>query len=309
MYNGSMVALVTPMHQDGSIDINAFAALIEWHIHAKTQALIIAGTTGESATLDKEEHYKLLQFAVKCANGRIPIIAGTGTNATRSTIALTESAQTAGADAALIVTPYYNKPSQAGLYQHYKSVARQSKLPIILYNVPSRTACDLLPDTVAQLANIDNIIGIKEATGKIERLIELKAILPSSFKIYSGDDATALDFMLKGAQGVISVTANVVPEEMYKMSEAAYNNHAMDAIAINNRLAALHIKLFIEANPIPVKWALQQMGKISEGIRLPLLWLDKRYHKEVQNALQQAGVKINEYDSSNTYSNAHYELK
>lgn len=289
MFNGSMVALITPMHDDGSIDTNAFHDLIEWHIAAKTDALIIAGTTGESATLDHREHLALIESAVKQAAKRIPIIAGTGTNATRSTIALTLAAKEAGADGALIVTPYYNKPTQAGLYAHYKAIAQAVKWPIILYNVPSRTGCDLLPETVGKLAAIEHIIAIKEATGKLDRVKAIHDIAPN-FTIYSGDDESALELMTLGAKGVISVTANIAPDKMHAMCQAVLQGDIEKAKAINTELQALHQTLFIESNPIPAKWALHRMGKIENGIRLPLLPLTNECHESVQRALQTAGV-------------------
>lgn len=290
-FKGSMVALITPMHQDGSIDTKAFQDLIDWHIHSNTKALIISGTTGESATLDPDEQFELIKMAVKHSGGRIPIIAGTGTNATRTTIKLTENAKRAGADACLVVTPYYNKPTQNGLFEHYKTVAEKSELPIILYNVPGRTGCDLLPETVERLSKVKNIIGIKEATGKLERAREIRKLCDNSFEIYSGDDLTALDLMLEGAHGVISVTANVAPEKMSAMCEAALNGDRKEAGSLNDDLVLLHQNLFLEANPIPTKWALHYMGKVQSGIRLPLLPLDAKFHEDVKQALKKAGVK------------------
>lgn len=290
MFKGSMVALVTPMHEDGSIDNYCLAELIEWHIAAKTAALIIAGTTGESATLEPNEHADLIVFAVKQAAGRIPIIAGTGTNSTRTTIKLSEHAKKAGADACLIVTPYYNKPTQNGLFLHYKTIAETVGMPIILYNVPGRTACDILPDTVARLAAIKHIVGIKEATGKLERTQEILARCNPEFDIYSGDDVTALELMLHGAKGVISVTANIAPQKMSELCEAALNGNKPKAEKLDQELQALHKNLFLESNPIPAKWALKTMGKIKSGIRLPLLPLDDKYHHDVRQAMQQAGV-------------------
>ncbi len=289
-FKGSMVALVTPMHADGSIDESALQNLIEWHISAGTEAIIVAGTTGESATLSPDEHMALVTSVVKQVNGRIPVIAGSGTNATRTSVALTQRAAAAGADACLIVTPYYNKPTQAGLIQHYQTIADQSAVPIILYNVPGRTACDLLPETVAVLSQHKKIVGIKEATGKLERLRQLQQGCAPGFAIYSGDDATALDYMLAGAHGVISVTANIVPAKMRAMCAAAIAQDQATARDIDADLQLLHQRLFVESNPIPAKWALEIMGKIKSGIRLPLLPLDKRYHQEVKEAMQNAGV-------------------
>jgi 4-hydroxy-tetrahydrodipicolinate synthase len=290
MFKGSMVALVTPMHQDGTIDYPALHGLVEWHIQSKTDALVIAGTTGESATLEYEEQFELISTVVKQVAKRLPVIAGTGTNATHSTIKLSKNAKKAGADACLIVTPYYNKPTQKGLYQHYKTIAENVDIPIILYNVPGRTACDLLPQTIEPLSAIRNIIGIKEATGKVERAQEILERCGADFAIYSGDDATALSLMLHGAKGVISVTANITPLKMHEMCKAVFNNEVSLAEKINTELALLHEYLFLESNPIPTKWALNTMGKIPSGIRLPLLPLDKQYQHKVKEAMQNAGV-------------------
>jgi 4-hydroxy-tetrahydrodipicolinate synthase len=280
------------MQGDGSVDKESLKELIEWHIRSKTQALIIAGTTGESATLNDDEHRDLIAFAVKQAAGRIPIIAGTGSNSTDKTIKLTQNAEKAGAQACLIVTPYYNKPTQNGLYLHFKTIAEHTHLPIILYNVPGRTGCDMLPETVARLAELPQIVGIKEATGKVERATDIIQRCRRDFFVYSGDDATAFDLMLHGAKGVISVTANVVPLKMHDLCEAALKGDKKQAEALNRELDPLHRKLFVEANPIPTKWALHQMGLIPEGIRLPLTSLDPQYHSEVNKAMQQAGVTL-----------------
>lgn len=290
-FKGSMVALVTPMHEDGSIDKQALHDLVDWHLQSKTDGLIIAGTTGESATLDPEEQSELLSLVIKQVAGRIPVIAGTGSNSTRTTLKLTENAKRLGADACLIVTPYYNKPTQNGLYQHYKVIAEKVNIPIILYNVPGRTGCDMLAETVAKLAKLPNIIGIKEATGKLDRAQEIKKLCDPAFLILSGDDLTALDLMLEGAHGVISVTANVAPLKMQQMCEAALKGDKSRAEELNNQLMLLHKRLFLESNPIPTKWALHTMGKIKNGIRLPLLPLDNRYHQEVKEAMQNAGIK------------------
>ncbi len=290
MFNGSMVAIITPMHADGTIDKKALQALVEWHIENKTDAIIAAGTTGESATLDADEQLEVISLVVKQVAGRIPVIAGTGSNSTRTTIKLSESAKRAGVDALLIVTPYYNKPTQNGLYEHYKTIAEKVDMPIILYNVPGRTGCDLLPETVARLSKIKQIIGIKEATGKLERAQEISKLCDQSFAIYSGDDATALDLMLHGAKGVISVTANIAPLKMHEMCVAALKNDRAQAEKLNKELMLLHTNLFLESNPIPTKWALAAMGKIETGIRMPLLTLDKQYHHHVKEAMQQAGV-------------------
>ena len=290
LFKGSLVALITPMHEDGSIDDQALRDLIEWHIQSKTQAIIVAGTTGESATLETDEKIKLFKMIVKQVAGRIPVIAGTGTNATRSTIALTEQAKQAGVDACLIVTPYYNKPTQNGLFEHFKTVAEKINIPIILYNVPSRTACDMLPETVQRLSLIINIIGIKEATVKMDRVKEILERCGKPFEIYSGDDATGLELILNGGQGVISVTANVSPAKMHAMCEAALTGDRALAEKINKELQLLHERLFLESNPIPTKWALHTIGKIKAGIRLPLLPLDNKHHQKVKEAMQHAGV-------------------
>lgn len=290
MIKGSLVAIITPMHADGSIDKNAVHDLVEWHIQSKTDGLIVAGTTGESATLEADEQFELVSLIVKQVAGRIPVIAGAGTNSTRTTLKLAENAQRAGADGCLLVTPYYNKPPQNGLYQHFKTIAESINLPIILYNVPSRTGCDMLPETIERLANIPNIIGVKEATGKLERGIEIRKRCGNAFAIYSGDDATAMELMLNGANGVISVTANIAPAKMHEMSLAAISGNRALAEKINAELQLLHKKLFLESNPIPTKWALTQMGKIQPGIRMPLLTLDNQYHQEVKDAMQNAGV-------------------
>lgn len=291
MFKGSMVALVTPMKDDGTVDTQALHELVEWHIQSKTDGLVIAGTTGESATLEPHEQTDIVTQVVKQVAGRIPVIAGTGTNSTRTTLQLTENAKKAGVDACLIVTPYYNKPSQDGLYQHYKTIAEKVALPIILYNVPGRTACDMQPETVERLSKIKHIIGIKEATGKLDRAREIIECCGDTVAVYSGDDATALDLMLHGAKGVISVTANVAPAKMVQLCEAALAGDRERAMVINNELMGLHTKLFVESNPVPAKWALYTMGKIKAGIRLPLLPLDSRHHQEVKEAMQNAGVK------------------
>ncbi len=289
-FKGSMVALITPMHESGSIDEKALHDLVEWHIESKTDAIIVAGTTGESATLEHNETIKLFTAVVKQVAGRLPVIAGTGTNATQSTIKLTLEAKRAGVDGCLIVTPYYNRPTQNGLFEHYKAVAEKVQVPIIIYNVPSRTGCDILPETVQRLSLIENIIGIKEATGKLERVSEILQRCGSNFEIYSGDDATALHLMLLGGHGVISVTSNVAPVKMHNMCKAALAGNRELAEKINAELIPLHERLFIESNPIPAKWALYTLGKIKAGIRLPLLPLDNKHHQTVKEAMQHAGV-------------------
>ena len=290
MFRGSMVALVTPMFADGSLDHEAMARLVEWHIEQGTQAIVAVGTTGESATLDEKEHCQVIREVVDLANGRIPVIAGTGANSTREAIELTRCALEGGADACLLVTPYYNKPTQEGLYLHHKAIAEAVPIPQILYNVPGRTACDMLPDTVRRLADISNIVGLKEATGSLQRLGELLELCGDGLDLYSGDDATGLEFMLGGGKGVISVTANVAPQAMQQMCEAALSGDRQAAEAINDRLMPLHKDLFVEANPIPVKWALFEMGMIQEGIRLPLTHLSAKYHETVRKAMHHAGI-------------------
>lgn len=290
MFQGSLVALVTPMQADGSIDKNSLHELVEWHIASSTDGLVVTGTTGESSTLNTEEQLEIISSIVKQVAKRIPVIAGTGSNSTQHTIELTQGAKKAGADAALIVTPYYNKPPQNGLYAHYKKIAEKVSLPILLYNVPGRTACDLLPETIERLAKIPNIIGIKEATGKIERATEILQRCGKNFAIYSGDDETALNLMLAGAKGDISVTANIAPRKMHDMCAAALSGNKDLAEKINAELMPLHKKLFLEANPIPTKWALHAMGRIPAGIRLPLSSLDPKFHNDVREAMRAAGV-------------------
>jgi 4-hydroxy-tetrahydrodipicolinate synthase len=290
MFRGSMVALVTPMTDDGAIDEKALESLIEFHIENGTDAIVAVGTTGESATLDEEEHCYVIRHTVKVAAGRVPVIAGTGSNSTREAIELTRCAKEAGADACLLVTPYYNKPTQEGLYLHHKEIAGAVDIPQILYNVPGRTAIDMQTDTVARLSKIANIVGIKEATGDIQRARDIIAATDEDFDIYSGDDATAMELMLAGGHGVISVTANVAPRAMHDMCTAAMAENRQAASSINDHLMALHRDLFLEANPIPVKWALFDMGLIGKGIRLPLTVLSDAHHEKVRAALKSAGV-------------------
>ena len=288
MITGSIVALVTPMNIDGEIDWESLDGLLEWHISEGTRAIVPGGTTGESATVSVEEHCKIVEHVVNTVNGRLPVIAGTGANATWEAIELTKAAKDAGADACLLVTPYYNKPTQEGLYQHYKAIAEAVDLPQVLYNVPGRTACDMLPETVARLAGIEHVVAVKEATGDIERtkqIIELCDIT-----VYSGDDATARELMINGAKGTISVTANVAPARMSAMCNAAVAGNAEDAAAIDKSLEGLHSNLFLEANPIPAKWVLAEMGRIPKGIRLPLTELSPEYHDAVREAMRTAGV-------------------
>ncbi len=290
MISGSIVALVTPMNLDGSVDWDRLGELIEWHIEMGTDGLVPVGTTGESATVDVPEHCEIVKYVVNAVNGRLPVIAGTGGNATAEAIALTQAAKEAGADACLLVTPYYNKPTQEGLFQHYKAIAEAVDLPQVLYNVPARTACDMLPTTVARCAEIEQVVAIKEATGDLQRTIEILELCGPDMVIYSGDDATAVDLMLNGASGTISVTANVAPKEMGEVCRAAVSGDAELANSLNERLTALHRDLFLESNPIPVKWALAEMGKIGRGIRLPLTELSPEYQDDVRQAMRQAGV-------------------
>ena len=292
MFQGSMVALVTPMQSNGSVDDDALAQLIEFHVKNGTDAIIAVGTTGESATLDEHEHCTLVKRIVELAAGRIPVIAGTGANSTTEAITLTTCAKDAGADACLLVTPYYNKPTQEGLYLHYKAVAEAVDIPQILYNVPGRTAVDMLPETVERLAKIPNIVGIKEATGDVSRIIDIISRCGSDFDVYSGDDATAMDAILSGAKGDISVTANLAPAEMHEMCTAALAGESEKAAAINDNLMGLHENLFLEANPIPVKWALFEMGLIPDGIRLPMTVFSEQYHETLRQAMRQAKVLV-----------------
>jgi len=290
MFQGSMCALITPMHEDGSLDYPALDQLIEFHIKSGTDAIVAMGTTGESATLDEKEHCEVIRHVVEKVAGRVPVIAGTGANSTTEAITLTRCAHESGVDACLLVTPYYNKPTQNGLYLHHKAVAEAVPIPQILYNVPGRTACDMLPDTVARLAKIENIIGIKEATADLERLHQIRKLCGENFDLYSGDDETALDFILAGGQGTISVTANVAPAEMSEMCRAALAGNVDRAREINTTLDVLHRDLFVEANPIPVKWAMAEMGYIKTGIRLPMTWLSLEGQKTLGAAMQLAGV-------------------
>jgi 4-hydroxy-tetrahydrodipicolinate synthase len=290
MFHGSMVALVTPMREDGAVDEDSLEALIEFHVAKGTDAIVAVGTTGESATIDEKEHCALLRRIVEIVNGRLPVIAGTGANSTQEAIDLTRCGMKAGADACLLVTPYYNKPTQEGLYQHYKTIAESVPLPQILYNVPGRTACDLLPETVQRLAPISNIVGIKEATGDLERGKQILETCGDQLDLYSGDDATAMELILLGAKGDISVTANVAPMAMHAMCAAALAGDRARAEEIDRPLRALHQDLFIESSPIPVKWALHEMGLIPPGLRLPLTPLDPKCHDRVRDALRQAGV-------------------
>ncbi len=288
MFKGSMVAIATPMHEDGSVDFESLDKLVDFHLENDTDVIIPAGTTGESATLDHDEHCEVIKRVVDRVNGRVPVIGGTGANSTWEAISLTRCAAEAGVDACLLVTPYYNKPTQEGLYQHYKKIAEEVDIPQILYNVPGRTACDMLPETVARLSKIKNIIGVKEASGKLERGIKIRELCGPDFMIVSGEDAQAMESILAGGQGVISVTANVAPKLMHEMCMAALAGDRDGAHAINEKLEDLHTNLFIESNPIPTKWSLHEMGLIPAGLRLPLTPLDPKYHDVMRSALKKA---------------------
>ncbi len=290
MLTGSIVAIVTPMQDDGRLDYPRFKALIDFHIEQGTDGIVVVGTTGESPTVDFDEHKELIRVAVAHAHGRIPIVAGTGGNSTAEAIELAESAKNAGADASLSVVPYYNKPTQEGLYRHFRSIAEAVDIPLILYNVPGRTVADLANETTLRLAQIPNIIGIKDATASVERGSELLRRAPKDFAIYSGDDASGLALMLLGFKGVISVTANVAPRLMHEMCAAALAGELSKAREAHFKLLGLHTKLFVEANPIPVKWAVAQMGLIGMGIRLPLTPLSQQFHDIVREAMRQAGA-------------------
>ena len=292
MITGSLVAIVTPMHEDGSLDLESFRKLIDWHVSEGTDGIVVVGTTGESPTVDFDEHKDLIRVAVEHAKGRIPIVAGTGGNSTAEAIELTESAKKAGATACLSVVPYYNKPTQEGLYRHFRAAAEKVGLPTILYNVPGRTVADMQNDTVLRLAQVPGIIGIKDATANIERGTDLVRRAPRDFAIYSGEDSTALALILMGGHGVISVTANVAPKAMHQMCAAALVGDVKKAREINLRLLPLHQRLFLEANPIPVKWALAEMGMIEAGLRLPMTQLAEKFHQPVLEALHEAGVAL-----------------
>lgn len=290
MIKGSIVAIVTPMFEDGSLDRDALRKLIDWHVAEGTDGIVIVGTTGESATVNPDEHCELVKLAVDHVGGRIPVIAGTGGNSTAEAIALTRHAKEVGADASLQVVPYYNRPTQEGMYRHFKAIAEAVELPVILYNVPGRTVADMSNETVARLAPIPNIVGIKDATGNIGRGLELLRIVDKSFAVYSGDDPTAMALMFCGGAGDISVTANVAPRAMHELCVAAMGGDIARAIEINNRVMALHSTLFVEPNPVPVKWALAEMGKMPAGLRLPLVPLSEQFHDPVRAALREAGV-------------------
>jgi 4-hydroxy-tetrahydrodipicolinate synthase len=290
MIQGSMVALVTPMLADNSLDWAGLHKLVDWHLEQGTHAIVAVGTTGESPTLEIEEHLEVVRRVVDQVNGRIPVIAGTGANSTAEAVEWTQAAKDVGVDACLLVTPYYNKPTQEGLFLHHQHIAKSVAIPQLLYNVPGRTGVDMKPETVLRLAKIANIIGIKEATGDLERAKLLIDQVPQDFAIISGDDATAVDLILLGGKGDISVTANVVPAAIAQMCELALAGKAEEARAINDRLLPLHTAMFVESNPIPVKWAVAEMGLIQSGIRLPLTILSAQYHQQLRTAMQAAGL-------------------
>jgi 4-hydroxy-tetrahydrodipicolinate synthase len=293
IFKGSMVAIATPMNEDGSLDFESLEKLIEFHVDNLTDVIISVGTTGESATLDFNEHSKVIKTTIDLVNGRIPVIAGTGANSTSEAIELTESAKKNGADGCLLVTPYYNKPTQEGLYQHYKKIADQVSIPQILYNVPGRTSVDMEPKTVYRLSSHDNIVGIKEASGNKQRSKELLSLCSENMQIFTGDDKTSTGDLLDGFSGNISVTANVAPRQMHMMCKYAMEGDSEKASELNEKIDILHDVLFCESNPIPVKWCLNRMGLIKKGIRLPLTWLDEKYHEQLNQALLDSGA-INE---------------
>lgn len=290
MLTGSLVAIATPMFDNGDLDFARLKKLVDWHIDQGTDGIVAVGTTGESPTVGVDEHLEIIRTVIEQAAGRVPVIAGTGANSTREAIELTERAKAIGADYALSVVPYYNKPSQEGLYLHFKAIAEAVDIPVILYNVPGRTGCDLANDTVIRLAEIPNIVGIKDATGNLDRAVDLISRAPTDFQLYSGDDATTLAFVLLGGHGTISVTANVAPGMMHEMCVLARQGRISEARIINNRLQHLHRDLFVEANPIPVKWAMAELGLIEKGIRLPLTWLASANQPRVRKAMQHAGL-------------------
>jgi len=291
MITGSLVAIVTPMHEDGRLDFGRLRSLIDWHVEQGTDGIVIVGTTGESPTVDMDEHCELIRVTVEHAAGRVPVIAGTGGNSTSEAIELAEYAARVGADAHLSVVPYYNKPTQEGLYRHFRTIAEKVDLPLVLYNVPGRTVADMSNDTALRLAQIPNIVGIKDATGSIDRACDLIERAPEGFALYTGDDMTTAAFLLLGGHGAISVTANVAPRLMHEMCAAAMAGDAITARDINRKLLWLHRNLFCEANPIPVKWAVQQMGLIEGGIRLPLTPLSEAFHERVREAMRRAGIQ------------------
>ena len=290
MIQGSIVALVTPMNEDGTVDNDSLKKLVEFHIEQGTDSLVAVGTTGESATLDENEHCAVIKSVVENVNGRIPVIAGTGANSTSEAIELTGRAKQVGADACLLVTPYYNKPTQEGLYLHHKAIAEAVDIPQILYNVPGRTACDMLPETVGRLSKIDNVVGVKEATGELQRVKQIRDLCGDEFAIYTGDDASSCEFCLLGGNGTITVSGNVAPKLVHEMITAAIKGDRTTAVAIDKKLSELHKALFIQSNPIPVKWAVAEMGLMGKGIRLPLTWLTEECFDDVRAAMRQAEV-------------------
>lgn len=290
MITGSIVAIVTPMHEDGSLDFASLRKLVDFHVAEGTDAIVVVGTTGESPTVNVDEHCELIRVTVEHAAGRIPVIAGTGANSTAEAIELTEFARKAGANAALSVVPYYNKPTQEGLYRHFRAIAEAVELPVLLYNVPGRTVADMSNDTVLRLAEVPGIIGIKDATGNLERACDLITRAPKDFALYSGDDMTCVASIMLGFHGNISVTANVAPRLMHEMCAAALAGDVVTAKTIHFKLLGLHRDLFCEANPIPVKWAVQQMGMMPDGIRMPLTPLSEANHERVRAAMRRAGV-------------------
>ncbi len=291
---GSIPAIITPMQDDGALDLPAFERLLDWHIAEGTDAIVAVGTTGESPTVDFAEHCAIIETTIRRVAGRIPVIAGTGGNSTAEAIELARFAKKAGADAHLSVVPYYNKPTQEGLYRHFKSIAEAVDLPMLLYNVPGRTVADLSNETALRLAQVPGIVGIKDATGNVERGADLIKRAPTGFSVYSGDDATAIALMLFGGKGSISVTANVAPRLMHRMCAAAMAGDVATARDLHFRLLGLHRNLFLEANPIPVKWAAQQMGLVGGGIRLPMTPLSPEFHERVRNAMREAGISVPE---------------
>ncbi|SJM92824.1 dihydrodipicolinate synthase [Crenothrix polyspora] len=290
MIQGSIVALVTPMDESGAVDKDSLKKLVEFHITQGTDALVAVGTTGESATLTEDEHCDVIKSIVEYVNGRIPVIAGTGANSTTEAINLTRKAKQVGADACLIVTPYYNKPTQEGLYLHHKAISDAVDIPQILYNVPGRTACDMLPETVGRLSHVANIVGVKEATGDLSRVKQIRDLAGADFALYTGDDATSREFCLLGGNGTITVTGNVAPRLVHDMITAAMRGDNETALVIDEKLAALHKNLFIQSNPIPVKWAMAEMGLMGKGIRLPLTWLSESCFAAVRDAMRSAGA-------------------
>ncbi|WP_031431660.1 4-hydroxy-tetrahydrodipicolinate synthase [Methylomicrobium agile] len=290
MIQGSIVALVTPMFENGAVDKESLKKLVEFHIAEGTDALVAVGTTGESATLDEDEHCDVIASIIAFAAGRIPVIAGTGANSTSEAIHLTRRAKELGADACLLVTPYYNKPTQEGLFLHFQAVNDAVDIPQILYNVPGRTACDMLPETIGRLSKLKNIVGVKEATGDLTRVPKIRELCGENFALYTGDDATSCEFCLMGGNGSITVTGNVAPKLVHEMLAAAMAGDAETARAIDEKLIGLHKTLFIQSNPIPVKWAVAEMGLMPRGIRLPLTWLTQDCYDAVRAAMRQAGV-------------------